>query len=609
MTMKKLSLILTILILIVAGCIGVSAFNCGESFVITHTTANGVAPVTKTVTYGTVLTDLTGSDKCWITQNLGATNQASSATDSTEASAGWYWQFNRKQGYKYDGTTRTPSTTWITPINEELNWQAANDPCTIELGQGWRLPTRAEWYNADSTGAWANSGNTFASVLKLHVAGYLIDTTGGLATRGTHGRCWSRIRSSNPDFSRTYGDALVFYSSFSVVNGNKKANGYSVRCINDLSANGDPCSANEDCISNYCRTDLDGVGKLCADSSQCVYSDTIRDNDYSICYNNDDYTCNSGTWGSEDCGANTACGYYQDISSVCSAGSCISCPTSCASDSDCDAGMSCVENSCSFTIPIHFDYISDPETTTFSEVENISAVENLTLATSLGIISFGDSIVNAKGQDYDSHVKIEDRFIFVNSSALDSTFNNSATLTFENVNCAAPYVFYSATKTNRLAILSENNQCFAPRCTNIQCADSTLTVDVLSFSGYAAESDANLSIDADDPKLIDQDVNFTAEYLNVSNGLSISGATCTIYFTDGNYPMAEGTDIYTYNRTFSTEGIKEYNVTCSKTGFSTLTAFDNATIGISDIPEFSMITLGLGLVAVLGGLIVIRKKR
>ncbi|MCK5026705.1 MAG: hypothetical protein KAS15_08975, partial [Nanoarchaeota archaeon] len=66
---------------------------------------------------------------------------------------------------------------------------------------------------------------------------------------------------------------------------------------------------------------------------------------------------------------------------------------------------------------------------------------------------------------------------------------------------------------------------------------------------------------------------------------------------------------YTYNRTFVTEGLKDYNVTCSKAGFSTLTAFDNATIASVEIPEFSIITLGLGLIAVLAGLVVMRRKR
>ncbi|MCK5630019.1 MAG: hypothetical protein KAI26_05350, partial [Nanoarchaeota archaeon] len=105
------------------------------------------------------------------------------------------------------------------------------------------------------------------------------------------------------------------------------------------------------------------------------------------------------------------------------------------------------------------------------------------------------------------------------------------------------------------------------------------------------------------------EVHFTADYRNVTDDSLISGATCTIYFTDGNYPMAEGASIYTYNRTFVTEGLKDYNVTCSKAGFSTLTAFDNATITSVEIPEFSLITLTLGLIAVLAGLFIIRKKR
>jgi hypothetical protein len=90
--------------------------------------------------------DLPGEpDKCWITQNLGATNQATSQSDNTEAAAGWYWRFNNKQGFKYDGTTRTPSTSWISSISETSDWLSANDPCTIEMGTGWRIPTYSEW--------------------------------------------------------------------------------------------------------------------------------------------------------------------------------------------------------------------------------------------------------------------------------------------------------------------------------------------------------------------------------------------------------------------------------------------------------------------------------
>jgi len=100
-------------------------WSCGDSSITINHVAGTVAPVNKTVTYGTV-TNIPGeTSKCWITSNLGAEHQADSVNDATEASAGWYWQFNRKQGYKHDGTTRTPNTTWISSISESSDWTAA----------------------------------------------------------------------------------------------------------------------------------------------------------------------------------------------------------------------------------------------------------------------------------------------------------------------------------------------------------------------------------------------------------------------------------------------------------------------------------------------------
>ena len=101
-----------------SGTLTQTTWACGTcgSITINHV-AGTVAPVTKTVTYGTV-TNIPGEPaKCWITRNLGASQQATAVNDNTEPSAGWYWQFNKKQGYKHDGTTRTPSTTWIASIN------------------------------------------------------------------------------------------------------------------------------------------------------------------------------------------------------------------------------------------------------------------------------------------------------------------------------------------------------------------------------------------------------------------------------------------------------------------------------------------------------------
>jgi len=49
------------------------------------------------------------------------------------------------QGFKHDGTARTPATTWIYSIMEYSSWTCENDPCALELEEGWRIPTKLEW--------------------------------------------------------------------------------------------------------------------------------------------------------------------------------------------------------------------------------------------------------------------------------------------------------------------------------------------------------------------------------------------------------------------------------------------------------------------------------
>lgn len=206
-----------------------SGFVCGNSITINHVTGE-VAPVDKTVTYGTV-TNIPGEpSKCWITSNLGADHQATAKNDATEASAGWYWQFNRKQGYKLadDGITRTPNITWITPINENSNWTTVNDPCTIELGAGWRIPTYTEWTNVEASGNWTNWNGPWNSALKMHAAGDLAATNGSLSQRGSFGAYWSSTQADGVD-----GFAECFSSGLIVVSMETKTTGFSLRCIKD----------------------------------------------------------------------------------------------------------------------------------------------------------------------------------------------------------------------------------------------------------------------------------------------------------------------------------------------------------------------------------------
>jgi hypothetical protein len=201
--------------------------SCGSSLTINHV-AGMVAPVTKTVTYGTVSNIPGETSKCWITRNLGASQQATAVDDATESSAGWYWQFNRKQGFRHDGTTRTPATTWINSNAEASDWIPANDPCTLELGSGWRIPVYSEWYNVDNIGNWTNWNGPWDSGLKMHAAGYLPAGDGSLSSRGSYGFYWSSTQIPN-----TYGWYLQFSAGHSNMIDGNKANGFTARCVRD----------------------------------------------------------------------------------------------------------------------------------------------------------------------------------------------------------------------------------------------------------------------------------------------------------------------------------------------------------------------------------------
>ncbi len=214
------------------------AQNCATGYcpksVTFHHFIDGISPETVTITYPVVETDIGSSDgtnACWLAQNLGATTQASSATDDTDAAAGWYWQFNRKQGYAYNTSTntRTPNTPWDASINESSDWLAVNDPCSLLLGSNWRLPTSTEWTNADANGSWSTYTTGYNSVLKLHAQGYLGNTNGYMTSRQIYGNYWSSTESDG-----TMGHDMHLNATGANPSIFSKTYGFSVRCIMDL---------------------------------------------------------------------------------------------------------------------------------------------------------------------------------------------------------------------------------------------------------------------------------------------------------------------------------------------------------------------------------------
>ncbi len=199
---------------------------CPTAFDVIHTAGVNGAPASKTVTYSSVKGGKTGELRCWLTQNLGSDRQATLLTDNSEAASGWYWQFNRSQGYNYDGSTRTPFTTWINSIYENADWLSSNDPCSLLLGSGWRLPTKTEWEALALSENWVSASDSYNSVLKLHYAGDLNYSNGTLESRGIYGYYWS-----NKQYD--YDEGYYYYLNSSVITDHQKTRALPVRCVKD----------------------------------------------------------------------------------------------------------------------------------------------------------------------------------------------------------------------------------------------------------------------------------------------------------------------------------------------------------------------------------------
>ena len=261
----------------------VVTFKICPTFKVIHKEGLNGAPVSKTVTYHTISTNISGQPRCWLTQNLGADNEAASVDDNSEASAGWYWQFNRLQGYKHDGTNYTPYTAytpWISSANESSDWSSANDPCNRLLGTGWRIPTSTEWSTADAAPQfWSNSSDAFSSVLKLHQAGYI--NGGALNSRGQIGNYWSSTQYAYLGGQSVcsgycwgyYGYYLTISGTTSGVTyvGKQYGNGYSIRCLRDTIVQSTPYVSNVDIpTSTMTQTTVTGTATVTPDGGSPI---------------------------------------------------------------------------------------------------------------------------------------------------------------------------------------------------------------------------------------------------------------------------------------------------------------------------------------------------
>lgn len=201
-----------------------------------------------------------GADgKIWLQQNLGSSRVATSLDDADSYGDLFQWgRWDDGHQLRNSATTTAPSANspdglsgigsfilgsgsaswWATNATSDA-WNASSlseitsavgvDPCKT-VGQGWRLPTPAEWTALVGAEGIGNPATAFASYLKLPAAGYRSNTTGGFTYEGTRGYYWSSGTANS--------GGKYLYIGSSIANpgaGAPRGQGESVRCIKDFS--------------------------------------------------------------------------------------------------------------------------------------------------------------------------------------------------------------------------------------------------------------------------------------------------------------------------------------------------------------------------------------
>jgi uncharacterized protein (TIGR02145 family) len=199
--------------------------------------------------YGLIYNSVAGPDgRCWLDRNLGATQVATSATDSNAYGSLFQWGrgadghelinwISGTKGITVNGSTVTQSTTdtpsnnlfiesyddWRSPKNDNL-WQGV-DGINNVCPSGYRLPKTDEWSTLIKK--IDNAKAAFQSTLKLTVAGNRESKHSWFNFQGGYGNYWAMDPGYMASFSAN--DASIGTNNEGVL----RASGQSVRCIRD----------------------------------------------------------------------------------------------------------------------------------------------------------------------------------------------------------------------------------------------------------------------------------------------------------------------------------------------------------------------------------------
>jgi hypothetical protein len=194
--------------------------------------------------------------------------------------------------------------------------------------------------------------------------------------------------------------------------------------------------------------------------------------------------------------------------------------------------------------------------------------------------------VNASYQNFDVNINLSNNFVSI-TFGLNPTFNSSAELTIRNLNWSG---------TDDFDILINGQVCPNTTCMNTTYDNNTgiLVFNVTHFTNFSTSGTSTLVIwDQNDTGMprgdrtacVGDQIDFFANYSrSQGGGTPNTGANCIINYTDstGNSMTYNATSTYyEYNRTFSSTGLKSYNVSCEKTTSPTrpyIMVIDNITI-------------------------------
>lgn len=208
----------------------VQAQNCTTGYcpetIFVHHKAGDISPIEADITYEVTEVILGADTTCWIGRNLGATALPDSSQDYTLATVGWYWQFNRKQGYYWDGSQRVPNVfNWLSELSENSEWLAENDPCTLLLGSNWSIPTATDFANLISAfGIDAENENAYVEGV------YMLSDGGMLLSAGLDFEEHSYIWTAD-EVDADIGTCMRFAETSIRSQNGQKQSARSVRCV------------------------------------------------------------------------------------------------------------------------------------------------------------------------------------------------------------------------------------------------------------------------------------------------------------------------------------------------------------------------------------------